>query len=165
MAMYLYPRSAAALAMSSIDPEPSLQRVCICRSPLIPVVQSGLLARIARASSTVRKFARISGGFGRVGGSSIQLLMMRLSVGPTAGSSDNERPSATISAASSGHMNAFRDARLRAFCSGMRASSAARASNSAIAEFERESSCGALSESVSLYWLRLDLAIRKLFRI
>src|SRR5438552_14596379 len=35
MAMYSYDRSLAASAISAIVPDPSLQQVCICRSPRI----------------------------------------------------------------------------------------------------------------------------------
>src|ERR1700730_1825523 len=70
--MYSYPRTAAASAICSIEPDPSLHSVCSCKSPLMSLNQEGFLARIARACVSVKKPFRISGGCGTAGESAIQ---------------------------------------------------------------------------------------------
>ena len=115
MEIYSYSRDAAERAISSMLPEPSLQRVCICKSPFKLADQPGFLASSARTSVKVRKPSRVPGGFGTVGGCSIHSRITRFRCGPTVGNSVNDRPSLTIAAASSSHKNALRDALRNAF--------------------------------------------------
>ena len=55
MAMYSYDRSLAALAISTIVADPSLQRVCICKSPRSLFDHAGLAARSRRAAASETK--------------------------------------------------------------------------------------------------------------
>src|SRR5581483_10418107 len=97
---------------------------------------------MARASVSVRKWLRTSGGLGSSGGSSIQPRMMRSSEGPTPGSSSaSDRFCSMRADASSSQKSAFREALRRAFCNGIFADSAATARSSDIAEFSSKS-CG-----------------------
>src|SRR4029453_13544400 len=59
--MYSYERSLAAPAISPIVPDPSLQRVCICKSPRSHFDQAGFVASSRLASASEIKSRRISG--------------------------------------------------------------------------------------------------------
>src|SRR3954469_2987392 len=118
--------------MASIEPAPSLQVECICRSPLYCFAHSGLLERILRAWASVRKLSRRSGGSFLDGGLSHQRRSSRSRKGPTAGSSCNDSPLARIASTSFGQRNAAREAFRKARCKCPVACSASKASHSAI---------------------------------
>ena len=127
----------AALPISSIDPEPSLHWVCICKSPFTASAER--FAIIFRACGSVRKPFRICGGAAKSGGPAIHLRTIRSKLTPIPGNSVSERPSDRILAASSSYKSALRDARRNAFCNGIFAVSDANASSSAISQLDRKS--------------------------
>jgi hypothetical protein len=128
--------------------EPSLQDVCIWRSPRSRSVQSGLEARRRRASASARKSRRIAGGFTfSESGFSIHLRNCSAMNGPTPCNSVSGRPAATRSAARSGQRKALRDARRNARTRIPELVSAFRANNSARSEFD------GLTEAITSYCL------------
>ena len=75
---------AGSAAISAIPALPSLQTVCICKSPRNRFDHSGFAARIMRASARVRKSRRIGGGLiSSRGGFSIQAWSSFEMKGPT----------------------------------------------------------------------------------
>src|SRR5947199_407967 len=115
MAMYSYERSFAAPAISAIVPDPSLQSLCICKSPRNFFSRAGRLARSRRASASEMKSWRIAGTvFARRGGFSIQFRICFSMNGPTARSSVKPRFCARRSDTSFGQRNALRAARRNA---------------------------------------------------
>src|SRR5438034_2450390 len=61
--MYSYDRSFAASPISAIAPDPSLQRVCICKSPRRFFAHAGFLASSCFASASEMKSWRVAGIF------------------------------------------------------------------------------------------------------
>src|SRR6266496_109680 len=135
--MYSYDLSIAALAISAIVPDPSLQRECICKSPRRFFGHACFLASSFLASASEIKSRRMAGGllFCR-GGLSSQRLICRSMNGPIARSSVSDRFCATTSVTSSGHKNALRAARRNARERMPLCDSASRASSSAISVFD-----------------------------
>src|SRR5438093_451605 len=60
--MYSYDRSVAASAISAIVPDPSLQRVCICKSPRRFIGHARFLTSSCLASASEMKSWRMAGG-------------------------------------------------------------------------------------------------------
>ncbi|PYJ11879.1 MAG: hypothetical protein DMF06_01265 [Verrucomicrobia bacterium] len=118
-------------------PEPSLQVVCICKSPRSDSFHRGLAERIRRASARARKSRRSGGALVFLGGCSSQLRSFGARNGPMPLSSRRDRPSRKISAARSGQRKALRAALLKARCRIPSAPSASRARSSAISQFDK----------------------------
>ncbi len=115
IAMYSYERSLAASTISPIVPDPSLQRVCICKSPRNFFDHPGLIASCRLASASEMKFRRMSGiVLLNWGGLSIQRKSCFAMNGPMPRNSVNGRFCSTRLAAFSGHRNALRAARRKA---------------------------------------------------
>lgn len=114
IARYPYPRSAAASAISRMDAAPSLQRVCIWRSPRAPR-RPGTATRAARTSASVRKPSLEGSGPWAGGGSAIQAASVPASTGPMPASSVRDRPDAATALACSGHSSARLAARRSAW--------------------------------------------------
>ena len=115
MAMYWYDRPCAASAISAIVPDPSLQRVCICKSPRSFSRQAGRAGRRRRASAVEMKSWRTTGTvFAGCGGFSIQFRICFSINGPTLRSSVNDRFCLMRLATSADHTNALRAARRKA---------------------------------------------------
>jgi len=113
--MYSYDRFFAAFAISPIVPDPSLQRVCICKSPRNLFDHSGFVARSRLAWASEMKSRRIAGILLlNCGGLSIQRWTCFEMNGPMPRNSVRGRLFATRSAAFSGHRNALRAARRKA---------------------------------------------------
>ncbi|PYI62767.1 MAG: hypothetical protein DMC60_01840 [Verrucomicrobia bacterium] len=131
--MYSYDLSIAASAISATVPDPSLQRVCICKSPRRFFAHSGFIASSCLASASEMKSRRIAGVLpDERGGLSNQRLICFSINGPIARSSVKDRFCATSSAASTGHKKALRAARRNALERKPLSHSACRASSSAI---------------------------------
>ena len=138
--MYSYDLSVAASAISAMVPDPSLHRLCICKSPRKFFAHSGLVDSSCLASASEMKSRRIAGVFPDTrGGLSSQRLTCFSINGPIARSSVNDRFCATSSAASTGHKKELRAARRNARESIPLSRSACRASSSAISVFESTS--------------------------
>ena len=140
MATYSYPRSFAASAISAIVPDPSLQRVCICKSPRRFFAHASFLASNCFASASEMKSWRIAGIFLSHGGDSSSQRRICFSMnGPIPRSSVSERFCAARSVAFSGHKNALRAARRKARERIPVSPSACLASNSAMSVFDNTS--------------------------
>jgi hypothetical protein len=140
MAIYSYPRSFAASAISAIVPDPSLQRVCICKSPRRFFAHASFLASSCFASASEVKSWRIGGIFVLNGGglSSHRRICFSMN-GPIPRSSVNERFWAARSVTFSGHKNALRAARRKARDRIPASPSACLASSSAMSVFDNTS--------------------------
>jgi hypothetical protein len=135
--MYSYDLSIAASAISAIVPDPSLQRLCICKSPRRFFLHSGFIASRCLASASEMKSRRIAGILrDKRGGLSSQRLICLSINGPIARSSVNDLFCARSSAASTGHRKALRPARRNARERKPLSRSACRASSPATSVFE-----------------------------
>src|SRR5207244_6690945 len=140
IATYSYDRSFAASAISAIVPDPSLQRVCICKSPHRFFAHAGFLPSSCFASASEMKSWRIAGVFLLNGGglSSHRRICFSMN-GPIPRSSVNERFCVARSVAFFGHKNALRAARRKARDRIPVSASACLASNSAMSVFDNTS--------------------------